>query len=204
MDNVMRWHLRQVDAVAAECGAVAMVCDVSSSQQVAALFAHVTAQYGRLDVLINNAGIATARPIAAMGDEEWDSVIGTNLSGSFYCAREAMRCIPETGRGGVIVNVGSSAVNGGRLDQGAYAASKAGIQCLTETLALEGKEHGVLAFCVVPRRTSTRLREEMFPAQVRPFPSLRHSRPSPTATAICLAAVCRQLTARVTVSRPHP
>lgn len=143
-----------------------MVCDVSSAVQVRELFAAVLLRFGRLDVLVNNAGVAAAHPVAEMGDAEWDSVIGTNLSGSFYCAREAMRCMPATGRGGVIVNVSSSATNGGRQDQGAYAASKAGIQCLTETLALEGKQMGVLAFCVVPRRTQTRLRMEMFPEEV--------------------------------------
>ena len=64
-------------------------------------------------------------------------------------------------------HVPSSATNGGRREQGAYAASKAGIQCLTETLALEGKAHGISAFCVVPRRTATELRSKLYPDEVR-------------------------------------
>jgi NAD(P)-dependent dehydrogenase (short-subunit alcohol dehydrogenase family) len=69
--------------------------------------------------------------------------------------------------GGLIINLGSSSASGGRIDQGAYAASKAGVLCLTETVALEGKEHGVVAYCVVPRRTFTQLRLDMFPEEVR-------------------------------------
>jgi NAD(P)-dependent dehydrogenase (short-subunit alcohol dehydrogenase family) len=60
-----------------------------------------------------------------------------------------------------------SATDGGREEQGAYAASKAGIQCLTETLALEGKPDDIYVFCVVPRRTATELRKKLFPDEVR-------------------------------------
>ncbi len=66
-------------------------------------------------------------------------------------------------KGGVIVNVGSSSAHGGRIDQGAYAASKAAIQLLTETLSLEGKAQGIHAYCVVPRRTATGMRKSIFP-----------------------------------------
>ncbi len=71
-----------------------------------------------------------------------------------------------SGRGGVIINIGSSAMQGGREEQGAYAASKAGIQAFTETLALEGKELGVFAYCIVPRRTDTQLRAQLCPDTV--------------------------------------
>lgn len=70
-----------------------------------------------------------------------------------------------SGRRGVIVNVGSSSTNGGRRGQAAYASSKAGIQSLTETLALEGKDAGVLAYCVVPSRTDTTLRSSLKPEE---------------------------------------
>ena len=69
-------------------------------------------------------------------------------------------------RGGLIINLGSSAATGGRVDQGAYAASKAGVQCLTETVALEGKPNNVIAYCVVPRRTFTDMRLSMYPQEV--------------------------------------
>mmetsp|Transcript_27727 Transcript_27727/g.82968 ORF Transcript_27727/g.82968 Transcript_27727/m.82968 type:complete len:138 (-) Transcript_27727:298-711(-) len=99
-----------------------------------------------------------------MSDAEWRQTVDCNLSGTFYCCREAMRAMQHTGCGGVIVNVGSSAARGaGRMEQGAYASSKAGIHNLTETLATEGQPHKVLAYCVAPIRTDTALRKALVP-----------------------------------------
>lgn len=73
----------------------------------------------------------------------------------------------ECNRGGIIINIGSSSSQGGRPAQGAYAASKAGVQAFTETLALEGKDKDIYAFCVIPRRTDTTLRQQLCPDTVR-------------------------------------
>lgn len=100
-----------------------------------------------------------------MPDEAWLELVNTNLGGTFYCTREAVRIMRAGGHGGVIINVGSSAVAGGREGEGAYSASKAGIHCLTEAVAIEGRPHGIYAYTVVPRRTATQLRRALYPTE---------------------------------------
>ena len=169
-------------AVAAETGAIPCVTDVSKSAEVVRLLQFTLDKFGRVDVIINNAGNALLAPIALMTDEQWDEIISSNLSSTFYCCREGFKCtlsspllrllrhhvagMQSSHRGGVLVNVGSSSTNGGRAEQGAYASSKAGIQSLTETLALEGRPFNIYAYCVVPRRTNTELRARLFPSEV--------------------------------------
>jgi NAD(P)-dependent dehydrogenase (short-subunit alcohol dehydrogenase family) len=154
----------EVRDVAAEVGGLAVVADVSDAAQVRAAFATVESAYGRVDVVVNNAGQAVASSIESMSDAEWRQTVDCNLSGTFYCCREAMRAMRSCHRGGVIVNVGSSSARGeGRLEQGAYASTKAGIHNLTETLAMEGRQHKILAYCVAPIRTATDLRKELAP-----------------------------------------
>lgn len=105
------------------------------------------AAWGRVDVVVNNAGHAAPSTIERMTDDEWRETVDCNLSGTFYCCREAVREMRRGGRGGVIVNVGSSAARGlGRVEQGAYGSTKAGIHNLTETLALEGRPHRIFAY----------------------------------------------------------
>lgn len=151
-----------LDAAARELGALPVAADVSRPQEARALVERVAGEFGRLDVLVNNAGVASVRGIADTDDDLWQRIVDTNLSGAFYCAREAMRRMTAQG-GGVIIQIGSSAVRGGRVGQGAYAATKAGLVSLTETIALEGRESGVQAFTVIPERTATELRRELYP-----------------------------------------
>lgn len=154
----------EVKAVAALVGGLAVVADVSDAAQVRAAFEQVCSAFGRLDVLVNNAGHAVPSSIEKMTDEEWRQTVDCNLSGTFYCCREAMRVMRSCDRGGIIVNVGSSAVRGtGRVEQGGYSSTKAGIHNLTETLAMEGRQDKVLAYCVAPIRTDTDLRAALAP-----------------------------------------
>ncbi|MBX6350647.1 MAG: bifunctional cytidylyltransferase/SDR family oxidoreductase [Clostridia bacterium] len=149
---------------AREIGALALPGDVSRPEEARSLVRRAVDAFGRLDVLVNNAGVASLRPLAETDDELWQEVVATNLSGAFYCAREAMRQMGRQG-GGVIIQIGSSAVRGGRPGQGAYAATKAGLLALTEAIALEGKELGIHAFTVVPERTATELRRRLYPEE---------------------------------------
>eukprot|EP00045_Choanoeca_perplexa_P008984 m.85038 g.85038 ORF g.85038 m.85038 type:complete len:499 (-) comp14703_c0_seq4:57-1553(-) len=148
-----------------ELDVIPMTLDASVASEVTDLYAKVMEDHGRVDVVVNCAGSGMLSSIADTDDDSWKQIIDGNLNLVFYSCRAALRAMRTQTVGGLIINLGSSSASGGRIDQGAYAASKAGVQCLTETVALEGKEHGVVAYCVVPRRTFTQLRLDMFPKE---------------------------------------
>lgn len=110
--------------------------DVRSEDSIAALMQTVEDRFGRLDVLINNAGISRWKPVYELTAEEWDDVTGTNLRGAFLCAREAAKRMRRNERGGSIVNISSTRAHMSEPHSEAYAASKGGITALTHALAL--------------------------------------------------------------------
>lgn len=151
------------NTLAKALGGLAVPGDVSHPDTAKAVVAETIKHYGRLDVLVNNAGAARRSGIEVTSDDDWRAMIDTNLSGAFYFAREAFRFMRMSGHGGVIINIASSSIDHGRAELGAYAASKAGILLLTQTLALEGSPHGIHSFCIVPRGTDTELRRRLYP-----------------------------------------
>eukprot|EP01147_Barroeca_monosierra_P009221 gene9221-1507_t len=153
----------EISSVAREFKCKSIRADVGSSSDVDRIYQQVLSDHGRIDIVINCAGIAFLKSIGETTDEAWQEIMSSNLNACFYSCRRALACMQKQSYGGVIVNVGSSAAQGGRQGQSAYAASKAGIATLTETLALEGRDNNVLAFCVVPRRTYTSMRTSMYP-----------------------------------------
>ncbi len=120
-------------------------CDVSIPGQVRAAFSEVEKQFLRLDLLFNNAGTgARAVPIDELSVEEWQAVVGINLTGSFLCAREAIRLMKQQRpKGGRIINNGSISAHTPRLYSVPYTSTKHAISGLTKSLALEGREHGI-------------------------------------------------------------
>jgi NAD(P)-dependent dehydrogenase (short-subunit alcohol dehydrogenase family) len=114
--------------------------DVASAVDCRRTIDEVIAEHGRLDILINNAGITIDRTVLKMEDEDWDNVISVNLSGAFYLAQAALRHMLERGTGR-IVNVSSVIGETGNIGQANYAASKAGLFGLTKTLAKEATFH---------------------------------------------------------------
>ncbi len=127
--------------------------DVSSADDVAALFSRIRAAHGRVDVLVNNAGIWFRRPFREISVDEWDLVMGVNLRGVFLCTKEAVELMAEAG-GGAVVNLGSQAGLTVTRGQGAhYAASKAAIAHLTKVLAFELGPLGIRVNCVAPGAT---------------------------------------------------
>lgn len=114
--------------------------DVANAEDCRRTIDEVIAEHGRLDILINNAGITIDRTILKMQDEDWDNVIAVNLSGAFYLAQAALRHMLERGTGR-IVNVSSVIGETGNIGQANYAASKAGLFGLTKTLAKEAAFH---------------------------------------------------------------
>jgi len=131
-------------------GAVASVpCDVTDETQVTALFEAAVREHGRLDVVVNNAGLGGTSDLVDMSDEQWSRVLDVTLNGTFRCTRAALRRMRESG-GGVIVN--NSSVVGWRAQAGQahYAAAKAGVMALTRCAAIEAAEFGVRVNAVAP------------------------------------------------------
>ncbi len=134
-------HLGRVAAVA---------CDVTSTAAINDLIATSVRQLGRIDVLVNNAGLGGQTPVAEMTDEEWDRVLDVTLNSTFRATRAALQYFREAGHGGVIVN--NASVLGWRAQHGQahYAAAKAGVMALTRCAAIEAVEFGVRINAVAP------------------------------------------------------
>ena len=135
-------------------------CDVRQEEQVRNMFS----QLPEIDILINNAGILVNKPLLNTSLQEWNNVLQTNLTGPFLCCREFIRGV-DPSKGGLIVNIGSSSVNGGRCNQSAYSCSKAALQTLSESCNLEGKEKNIVSLCFHPRRTKTQMRATNFSSE---------------------------------------
>ncbi len=129
--------------------ASAFQADVSEPAACDALIAAVLEAYGRLDVLVNNAGITRDGLLVRMSDADWDAVISTNLSGAFYMTRAAGKVMMKA-RSGSIVNISSVVGLGGNAGQVNYAAAKAGLLGLTKSVARELASRGVRANAVAP------------------------------------------------------
>jgi 3-oxoacyl-[acyl-carrier protein] reductase len=122
--------------------------DVSARDQVQAAVALVVDTFGRLDVLVNNAGLIRDNLLFKMTDEDWDLVLGVHLKGAFLCSQAAQKHMVEQ-RYGRIVNLSSIAGDGNR-GQANYSAAKAGIRGFTKTLALELGPFGITANAIAP------------------------------------------------------
>ncbi|MGC2063774.1 MAG: SDR family NAD(P)-dependent oxidoreductase [Thermodesulfovibrionales bacterium] len=132
----------------------AIKADVGDSEQVRSLAADIEARFGRLDVIINNAGITWDNILLRQTEEEWDSVIRTNLSGSFLIIRAMAPLLIKSG-GGHIVNISSHSGARGKAGQPAYSASKAGVTGLTLSAAAELAEYGIRVNAVMPGHLTT-------------------------------------------------
>jgi NAD(P)-dependent dehydrogenase (short-subunit alcohol dehydrogenase family) len=116
--------------------------DVTKEQEIEAMFSRTMERFGRLDILINNAGVFGAAPIDEMSTETWDRLIATDLRAPFLCTRAAFRIMKKQG-GGRIVNIGSISAQRVRSNNAAYSAAKFGLVGLTHTTALEGRQYGI-------------------------------------------------------------
>jgi 3-oxoacyl-[acyl-carrier protein] reductase len=128
----------------------AVRCDVTVEEQVQELIAGAVHTFGRIDVMINNAGLGGTRSVLDMADDEWSRVLDVTLNGTFRCTRAALRTMVEQGGGGAIVN--NASVVGWRAQRGQahYAAAKAGVMALTRCAAMDAAEHGIRVNAVSP------------------------------------------------------
>jgi NAD(P)-dependent dehydrogenase (short-subunit alcohol dehydrogenase family) len=134
--------------------ALAVRADLTREPDVLALFVQVDRVLGRVDLLVNNAGIPTVAPADTMSLAAWQSTLDINLTAAFLCSREALKRmrVRECGR---IINIGSVAAKTPRPNTVAYAATKAGLEGMNRALALEGRAYGVTVCLLHPGNTVT-------------------------------------------------
>ena len=152
ISDVHERRLREASDALSEIAAAAVptkVCDVTSEVDVHALIAAGIEEFGRIDVLVNNAGLGGTANVVDMTDAEWDGVIGITLTGTFRMLRAVLPHMYERGSGCIVNN---ASVLGWRAQAGQahYAAAKAGVMALTRCAALEAAEHGVRINAVSP------------------------------------------------------
>lgn len=129
--------------------AVAIQGDVTNADSVTAMVKNVTEQFGKLDILINNAGITRDNLLVRMKEEDWDSVINTNLKGVFLCTKAVSRQMMKQ-RQGRIINISSVVGVSGNAGQANYVAAKSGVIGLTKTTAKELAARGITVNAIAP------------------------------------------------------
>jgi NAD(P)-dependent dehydrogenase (short-subunit alcohol dehydrogenase family) len=129
--------------------ALAIVMDVTDLSQVERAVQQIILEFGRIDILVNNAATRSHKPLIEMSAEEWRSVIDTNLTGAFICCKAVGPFMIRQG-GGRVINISSRAGSRGRVNVSAYCASKGGLNQLTQALALEWAPYNILVNAVAP------------------------------------------------------
>jgi len=133
--------------------------DVTDEAQMEALFARGVERFGRLDVLVNNAGAFDGGPLDELTLEAWERVMAVNLRGPFLGTRAAMRIMKQQ-KGGRIINIASISAQRVRMNSAPYSTSKHGLWGLTQCTALEGRPHGISCCCLHPGNALTERRAE--------------------------------------------
>jgi NAD(P)-dependent dehydrogenase (short-subunit alcohol dehydrogenase family) len=129
---------------------LATTCDVSRQDDVEAMVAEGVKRFGRIDALVNNAGLYPTTPLLDLSEQEWDRVLDTNLKGPFMCTKAVVREMIARKVKGHIVNISSAGSLISRPGTAHYASSKAGMNALTKVLAIELAPHGIKVNCVLP------------------------------------------------------
>ena len=137
--------------------------DVTDAPAVDRVFADIVERHGRIDVLVNSAGIAIRKPAVELPVEDWERVMAVNATGSFLCARAAARHMLETGEGGSIVNIASiMGFSGGIYPNASYQTSKGAVVNMTRALAVEWGHAGIRVNAVAPTYIRTPLTKPLF------------------------------------------
>jgi 3-oxoacyl-[acyl-carrier protein] reductase len=173
---------------------IAVPTDVCDPAQAEALVARTLEEFGRLDILINNAGKGSMKPLATMPVDRWAGDIALNLNAAYYCARAAVDALQASGHG-AIVNISSLAGVNGTMGHGAYSSAKAGLQMFTRVASAEWGPRGIRVNCVAPGMIATDLAKagwEKFGFDAmeacKAFPLRRPGTPDEVAQAIAFLA----------------
>jgi NAD(P)-dependent dehydrogenase (short-subunit alcohol dehydrogenase family) len=148
--------LEEVAAGIRQAGGTALpvTTDVTREEEVIRLFRQTQETYGRVDVLINNAGVPTHVPIEDITLKYWQEVLDVNLTAAFLCSREAVKLMKaQTPQGGRIINIGSVSAKTPRPDSLPYTATKFALQGMTHQLTMDGRKYGVVASIIHPGAT---------------------------------------------------
>ncbi len=157
---------RAVEGIGKNAETLALTCDVSDAAAVRSAMAAIEARFGRLDALVNNAGIAVFTPLMETSDADWNRVLEVNLSGPFLCTKAAVPLMRAHG-GGAIVNITS--ISGLRAStlRSAYGTSKAGLAHLTKQLAVELAELNIRVNAVAPGPVDTAMAKQVHTKEIR-------------------------------------
>lgn len=136
--------------------ALCVPTDISVESEVINLFEQATKRFGDIDILVNNAGVAANGAFDALTLEKWLGVLSVNLTGAFLCSREAFKKMKEK-RSGRIINIGSTSAKVPRAQSAAYTTTKFGLEGLTRSLALDGREFGIAVSIVHPGNTESQI-----------------------------------------------
>ena len=161
--------LDAAETVAGEVGeaAIAHRTDVSDSQSVRAMLKQTVDRFGRLDVLVNNAGYGIPGSVVETDEADWDRLMAVNLNGVFYGCKYAIPIMRERG-GGVVVNTASVVATVGIRDRAAYCASKGAVAALTRAMALDHVAEGIRINCIAPGTIDSPYFKEMLADSERP------------------------------------
>jgi NAD(P)-dependent dehydrogenase (short-subunit alcohol dehydrogenase family) len=140
---------------------LAMECDVSQSKEVERAVRGTTERFGRLNVLVNNAGALSATTVEGISEEEWDRLMAVNMKGPFLMSRAVLPEFRKAG-GGAIVNIGSVLGLVAVKDRAAYCASKGGVTMLTKAMALDHAHENIRVNCICPSIVETELVKGVF------------------------------------------
>ncbi|MFQ5941763.1 MAG: SDR family NAD(P)-dependent oxidoreductase [Nitrososphaerales archaeon] len=156
--------VRQIEGLGAD--AIGITANVANSDEVSALVQDTLEKFGRIDVLVNNAGIAFVKNLIDTDENEWDASLDINLKGAFLCSKAVLPVMIRQ-RSGVIVNISSGAGKTGFAEISAYCASKFGLIGLTESLAKEVDQYNIRVVALCPGAVATRMQEQVDPQWYR-------------------------------------
>ncbi len=151
---------KDLSSVAPSENILGLVADVRKEADVKKVVGGCLKHFGRIDILINNAGIAAYKPIEETSEREWDNIIDTNLKGTFLFVRQVLPVMKKHGSG-TIINISSGLGVEGEAGFSAYCASKFGVVGLTQVIADEAKESNVKVYAVLPGAVNTQLLSDL-------------------------------------------
>ncbi len=156
----------ELQALKAECEAISIhLCDVSRPETMDALFSHIKSEYGRLDIVVNNASIlGPTTSVREIDEQKWQKVVDVNLNGSFYIAKRSLPLLDKSVRKpGVVLNMSSSVGRKTRAQWGAYSVSKYGLEGLSHLISTEEDPRAIISVTLNPGGTATQMRAEAYP-----------------------------------------
>lgn len=157
----------QSTAAALGGNVAAITTDVSRDSDVRAMVAFTLERFGRIDVLVNNAGFGFTGTVVTIAEDDWDRLMAVNLKGMFLCAKHVIPVMAAQG-GGAIVNTGSYTAISAIADRAAYVASKGGVVALTRAMALDHVQENIRVNCVAPGTIHSPYFDRMFAQSADP------------------------------------